>query len=166
MKWFHLFGPRRFERRRTETMVIDKLGATLLFTCEQVFDLAADIERYPEFLPWWVSAQIRRRDSNICYVEQVMGLGPIRLRFESKAVMYRPAPHRHHVRGRSSECAIFSWVIAVTSVSGCRISIAAEIELRSVALQTAADSFLPASIDEIMRAFDARAHALYTARRG
>jgi ribosome-associated toxin RatA of RatAB toxin-antitoxin module len=22
---------------------------------EQLFDLAADVERYPEFLPWWVA---------------------------------------------------------------------------------------------------------------
>jgi coenzyme Q-binding protein COQ10 len=146
--------------------VIEKLGAALPFTCEQVFDLAADIERYPEFLPWWVSAQIRRRDANICYVEQVMGLGPIRLRFESKAVMYRP--RRIEITSADAQFRMcdFSWVIAATSFRGCRISIAAEIELRSVALQTIVNHILPASIDEIVRAFDARAHTLYTARRG
>jgi coenzyme Q-binding protein COQ10 len=131
-----------------------------------VFDLAADIERYPEFLPWWVSAQVRKRDSNICYVEQVMGLGPIRLRFESQAVMYRPRRIEitsADVQFRKCE---FSWIIAPSSFAGCRISIAAEIELRSVVLQTLVDRLLPASIDEIVRAFDARAHVLYAAGRG
>jgi coenzyme Q-binding protein COQ10 len=95
-----------------------------------------------------------------------MGLGPIRLQFESKAVMYRP--RRIDITSEDPQFRMcdFSWVIAATSSTGCRISIAAEIELRSVVLQTVVDRFLPASIDEIARAFDARAHALYTARRG
>jgi coenzyme Q-binding protein COQ10 len=146
--------------------VIEELGATLPFTCEQVFDLAADIERYPEFLPWWVSANVRKRKANICYVEQVMGLGPIRLRFESRAVMHRP----HRIEITSADVQFrkceFSWIIAPTSFAGCRVSIAAEIELRSVVLQTIVDRFLPASINAIAKAFNARAHALYAARRG
>jgi coenzyme Q-binding protein COQ10 len=146
--------------------VIEKLGATLPFSCEQVFDLAADIERYPEFLPWWVSAHVRKRDANICYVERVMGLGPIRLRFESEAVMYRPLRIKitsADVQFRKFE---FSWVITATSLAGCCIGIAAEIDLRSVVLQTILNRLLPASIDEIVRAFDTRAHTLYAAGRG
>jgi coenzyme Q-binding protein COQ10 len=146
--------------------VIETRGATLPFTSEQVFDLAADIERYPEFLPGWLSAHIQKRDADTCYVEQVMGLGPIRLRFESKAVMYRP--RRIDITSADAQFRMcdFSWVIAATSCAGCRVSIAAEIELRSFVLQTLVNRFLPASVDGIVRAFEARAHALYAARRG
>ena len=37
----------------------------LPYTPEQLFDLVADIERYPEFLPWCVGARIRKRDGNV-----------------------------------------------------------------------------------------------------
>jgi hypothetical protein len=57
--------------------MIERFGRTLPFSCQQAFDIAADIERYPEFLRWWISARIQKRESNICYVEQVLGLGPI-----------------------------------------------------------------------------------------
>jgi ribosome-associated toxin RatA of RatAB toxin-antitoxin module len=70
--------------------MIEKVGGALPFGCEQVFDLAADIERYPEFLKWWISARIQKRESNICHVEQVLGLEPIRLQFASAAVLHRP----------------------------------------------------------------------------
>lgn len=33
----------------------------LPYRAEQLFDLAADVERYPEFLPLWIAARIRSR---------------------------------------------------------------------------------------------------------
>jgi len=33
----------------------------LPYTPEQLFSLVADIERYPEFLPWCVGARIKKR---------------------------------------------------------------------------------------------------------
>ena len=33
-------------------MSSQKRERLLPYTCEQLFDLAADVERYPEYLPW------------------------------------------------------------------------------------------------------------------
>jgi coenzyme Q-binding protein COQ10 len=33
---------------------------------EQLFELAADVERYPEYLPWWVAARVRKRGAACC----------------------------------------------------------------------------------------------------
>src|ERR1700691_2554749 len=71
-------------------MLIERVGHVLPFTCEQVFDVVADIERYPDFLPWWISASISRREANTCYVEQVVGRGRVRMRVASKWVLRRP----------------------------------------------------------------------------
>ena len=38
------------------------------YTAEQMFDLAADIERYPEFLPHWPRATIRLREQDVLHV--------------------------------------------------------------------------------------------------
>ena len=35
----------------------------LPYTPEQMFDLVADVERYPEFLPWCVACRITGRTS-------------------------------------------------------------------------------------------------------
>jgi ribosome-associated toxin RatA of RatAB toxin-antitoxin module len=42
-----------------------RAGTILPFTCEQVFALGADIERYPEFLTGWISARIMQREASI-----------------------------------------------------------------------------------------------------
>jgi coenzyme Q-binding protein COQ10 len=143
--------------------VIEKVGATLPFGCEQVFDLAADIERYPEFLKWWISARIQKRESNIYYVEQVLGLGPMRLQFASTAVLHRPEridvtstdlPFRHFS---------LSWLVVAVPSAGCRISVAAELELRSGFLQHVVNQFLAGAVDDIISAFEARAYSIFTA---
>ncbi len=54
--------------------MIERAGGLLPFSCERVFDLAADIERYPEFLPGWIAAQVLRRQTHACDVHQILGL--------------------------------------------------------------------------------------------
>ena len=44
----------------------------LSFTAEQLFDLVADVERYPEFLPWCIAARIKRREGNVLSAELVI----------------------------------------------------------------------------------------------
>jgi coenzyme Q-binding protein COQ10 len=162
----HARFPTEVERGFAEIIVIEKVGATLPFGCEQVFDLAADIERYPEFLPWWISAHIRKRESDIYHVEQVMGMGPIRLQFESRAVLHRP--QRIDITSTDGAFRKFdiSCVVAATSSMSCCITIAAELELQSAFLQQVVNRLLPTAIEEIVRAFDARAHALSSVPHG
>jgi coenzyme Q-binding protein COQ10 len=145
--------------------MIEKVGATLPFTREQLFELIADIERYPEFLKWWLSARIQKRESNICYVEQVLGFGPVRLQFASQAVLNHPQRIDVTSTDPTFRKYSLSWVIAPVP-AGCRISVAADLELRSELLQFAVNRFLPTAVDDIVAAFGARAHALYTVPQG
>jgi coenzyme Q-binding protein COQ10 len=142
-------------------MLIEKIGHALPFSCPQVFDMAADIERYPDFLPWWISASIIRREANICYVEQVVGRGMVRVRFASKAVMQRP--ERIDITSSDLPFRQFDLSMAVVpaALSGCSLRIAAQVQLRSGFLQQIMRRVLARSIDEVAAAFEARAHSLY-----
>ena len=147
--------------RATLAIVIKRVGRTLPFDCGQVFDLAADIESYPQYFTGWVSARIQKRESNLCYVEQVVGFGPVRLRFASIAALYRP--ERIDVTSTDASFRHFSlsWLIVPARPSGCCISIAIEIELQSRLLQQIVNRLLPGAVDDIIAAFEARAHRIY-----
>jgi coenzyme Q-binding protein COQ10 len=142
-------------------MLIEKVGHVLPFTPGQVFDLAADIERYPDFLPWYISVSIQKREANTCYVEQVLGRGPLRLQFASKAVLQ--PPHRIDISSSDLPFRQFSLTVQVLpgSQAGCRLSISAELELRSAFLQRIVQRVLASSMDDIVAAFESRAHRLY-----
>ncbi|MDE1968927.1 MAG: type II toxin-antitoxin system RatA family toxin [Alphaproteobacteria bacterium] len=62
----------------------------LPFTVEQLFDLVADIERYPEFLPWCVGARVRERRDDYVLGDLLIGWRMVRERFTSRVHLYRP----------------------------------------------------------------------------
>jgi coenzyme Q-binding protein COQ10 len=143
-------------------VVIENAVRLLPFTREQAFDLAADIERYPDFLRGWITARILKRESNIFYVDQVLGIGLIQVQFSSKAVLHRP--ERIDVTSSDPPFRRFSlsWLVETRPHPGCRVSIVADVELRSRFLQQIVERVLPASVIDVMAAFEARARALYT----
>ena len=64
----------------------------LPYTPEQLYALVADIERYPEFLPWCVGARIRERRENIIVADLIIGFKLFRERFTSRVTL--SPPHR------------------------------------------------------------------------
>ena len=143
------------------TMKIDAASRLLPFSCEQVFDLAADVERYPEYMPGWISAKILKKEADVLYVEQVVGMGPVHVKFRSKAVLHRPrqidvtsseAPFRHYR---------LTWLLVPHPALSCALSLTIELELESLALQLVVNRVLPASVEGVIGAFQSRANSLY-----
>lgn len=132
----------------------------LPYSSEQLFALAADVERYPEFLRWWIAARIRKREADVYYTEQVLGLGPVRVSFGSKTVLQRP--ERIEVTSEEPPFRRFhlSWAFE-SRPGGCRVCLAAALEFQSHLLQRLVDRMLSAEIAEIISAFEDRAHRLY-----
>src|ERR1700728_4867829 len=62
----------------------------LPYTQEQLFALVADIERYPEFLPWCVGARIKERQANLVVADLIIGFKVFRERFTSRVVLDPP----------------------------------------------------------------------------
>ena len=62
----------------------------LPYTAEQLFDLVADVGRYPEFLPWCVGARIRERSDTLIVADLLIGFRMFRERFTSRVTLDRP----------------------------------------------------------------------------
>jgi coenzyme Q-binding protein COQ10 len=142
-------------------MVINKTGRTLPFSCEQLFDLVAEIERYPEFLPGWRSARINKRAGNTCYVSQEFALGPLQVQLDSQATLLRPSQidiTSSDPRFRTCRCLLR---VLPVEPARCRLSIEANLVLNSDLLQALLNHVESVSLDSIMAAFEARAHQLY-----
>ncbi|MFQ3622724.1 MAG: type II toxin-antitoxin system RatA family toxin, partial [Acetobacteraceae bacterium] len=63
---------------------------------DQMFDLVADVGRYPEFLPWCAGARVRHRDEALLIADLMIGFKMFRERFTSHVTLQRP--DRIHVR--------------------------------------------------------------------
>ena len=56
---------------------------------EQMWDLVADVDRYPLFLPWCVAARVRERTDTVQVADMTIGFGPFRESFTSRNALLR-----------------------------------------------------------------------------
>ena len=61
----------------------------LPYTPEQMFDLVADVEKYPEFLPWCVATRIKSRHGDTITADMAVGYKMFREKFTSIARLDR-----------------------------------------------------------------------------
>ena len=50
----------------------------LPYSAEQLFDLVAAVERYPEFLPWCREARVTGRDGHVFHADMTVGFKAVR----------------------------------------------------------------------------------------
>ena len=84
-------------RRRTLTEIHRE--QSFPFPCRQVFDLVADVERYPEFVPGYRWARILGWEGGRLRVRQEVGVAGMRWAFETDAAP--DPPHTLVIRGRT-----------------------------------------------------------------
>lgn len=129
---------------------------------EQIFDLVADVERYPEFLSMWEEATIVDRRRNVYHTDQVVRVGLLRTRFRSKTVLSRP----RSIEVTSCEGLFrhfsINWHFAkLARGKGCQVDCNLTWEIRSVLLHNIFQLILLEVGQTIVTAFERRAHELY-----
>lgn len=75
-------------------------SAVLPYAPDLVFDMVADIERYPEFLKEFRAVHIRSRNGDTLHVDQVIGFAAVDLTLKAVARILRPQSiviHADHV---------------------------------------------------------------------
>ncbi len=142
-------------------MTSHEVRRNLGYTQEQLFDLVADVGRYPEFLPWWIEARIRKRDGNVYYTDQVVGFGPIQEKFGSKTVLQRPDQIDVISSDRPFKGFHLVWKFSAISAKECQVVLKADLEFRSRIRQDLFGWRLAQEINRIVDAFQSRADQFY-----
>jgi coenzyme Q-binding protein COQ10 len=129
---------------------------------EQLFDLVADIERYPEFLPWCVGARIRERSGNKIVADLLIGFKMIRERFTSRVLLDRPGL-RIDVTYTDGPFRYLNnhWIFEPMPDGTCRIDFFIDFEFRSHVLQKIMGVLFNEAVRRMVSAFEARAQQLY-----
>jgi coenzyme Q-binding protein COQ10 len=136
----------------------------LPYTPEQLFDLVADVERYPEFLPWAVAARIRSREGNVVTADLVIGFKMFRERFTSRVVLDRARRIDVSYTEGPFKYLDNHWLFEPMQGGGTCIDFFVDFEFRSAILQKLIGLVFHEAMLRIVRAFERRAAALYGAR--
>jgi coenzyme Q-binding protein COQ10 len=133
----------------------------LPYSPQQVFDLVADIESYPIFLPHLAFARIKRRKGDILWVDQQVRVKLIRLNFSTRAVLNPPT--NIQVSCNDSPFGTFSdeWTFLETSSGGTRLQCHSQFEFKSGLLRSVLGLALGEILRTTVRAFERRARQIY-----
>ena len=141
----------------------------LPYTAQQMYDLVADVARYPQFLPWCAAARVRSLTpqadaSTLMEADLVISFKVFRERFGSRVILW-PETHRidteyldgpfRHMRS--------NWAFADVAEGGCDVSFFVDFEFRNAVLQGIIGLVFNEAMQRIVRAFEDRARSLYGA---
>jgi len=131
---------------------------------DQLFNLVADVERYPEFLPWCLAARIRERGPNLVIADLLIGYKMVRERFTSRVVLSPPG----HIDVSYTEGPFRylnnHWLFEPQPDGSCVLDFYVDFEFRSRMLQKIIELLFNEAVKRMVAAFEARAQKLYGER--
>lgn len=133
----------------------------LPYSVEQMFDLVAGIEHYPEFLPWCKSAHIQSRRKNMVVADLVIGYKMFQEKFVSEVTLDRPRSIAVKYRSGPMSHLSNEWEFAPKGRKGCEISFHVDFDFHSPLLRAAMNVFFDKALTKMVAAFEARAAQLY-----
>lgn len=137
---------------------------TLPYSAEQLFDLVADVEKYPEFLPWCLSSRITKREGDVFYADLVIGYKMVREKFTSKVTISKPDRiHVEYIRGPMKHLSNH-WRFIPEPDRRCTIDFYVDFSFRNMFLQNLMGAFFDKIVRKMVGAFEDQAKALYGTR--
>jgi coenzyme Q-binding protein COQ10 len=131
------------------------------YSPEQMFALVADVERYPEFLPWCVATRIRSRDEFSFTADLIAAFAAFREQYTSRVnlspadntivIEYLQGPFEHLTN---------KWVF-VANEKGCEVDFDIDFRFKSKTLETLISGVFTKAIRKMTESFEQRAHKLY-----
>jgi coenzyme Q-binding protein COQ10 len=135
------------------------------YSAEQMYELVADVARYPEFLPWCAAARVRssmdQGDTTVVEADLVIAFKVFRERFGSRVVL---SPGEKKIETRYLDgpfkFLVSDWAFQDTD-QGCEVTFFVDFEFKNAILQSVIGFVFNEAMHRIVRAFEDRAHALY-----
>lgn len=137
----------------------------LPYSAEAMFDLVADVARYPEFLPWISAVRVKSNSDTAMVADLLIGFKALRERFTSRVVKERPI--RLHVDYLDGPLKYLrnEWKFTPTP-EGCEVDFTVDFQFRNRVFEAIAGQVFDQALRRMINAFETRANALYAAPRG
>ena len=134
------------------------------YSADLMFAIVADVERYPEFVPWTVSLRVLKREpfgeGEVLTAETVVGFRALRERYKSRVVL-DPKTRTidvTQVEGVFRELETH-WRFTPEG-AGCRVDFSISFEFKSKMLTAVAGSAFALVVTQMTQAFEERARKL------
>jgi coenzyme Q-binding protein COQ10 len=134
----------------------------LPYTPEQMFDLVADVPRYPEFLPWVSAIRLRSNSDSEMLADMIVGFKGLRETFTSRVVKERPGHvHVDYIEGPLRHLSN-DWRFKSDGEGGVIIDFEVDFAFKNRMFEMLAGQVFDRALRKMINAFETRALALYS----
>ena len=130
-------------------------------TPNNLFNLVADVKKYPEFLPWCLGARIKKENLTSFEADLIIGFKIYKEIYSSKITLdkkkkkiivdYKDGPFEY----------LQNYWIFKENPDGCEIEFMVDFKFKSIFLQTLMETFFNEAVKRMVKAFENRANELY-----
>jgi coenzyme Q-binding protein COQ10 len=129
-----------------------------------MFDLVADVARYPEFLPWVVAVRPRQAQGDLAVWDMSVGFRSLRETFTSRVRLDRPGHiDVDYVSGPLKHLRN-DWRFHPAEGGGTRLDFSVDFEFKSKLFERLAGAFFHEAFKRMVASFEARAGRIYGSR--
>ena len=131
------------------------------YSAEQMFDLVADVARYPEFLPWVVATRVKSDSDTEMVADMLVGFKALREKFTSRVVKERPNRLEViYVDGPMKDLDNI-WRFVPRADGGCDLDFCVDFTFKNMMFEMLAGQYFDRAFRKLVAAFEERANALY-----
>ncbi|HJD44052.1 MAG TPA: type II toxin-antitoxin system RatA family toxin [Candidatus Paenalcaligenes intestinipullorum] len=138
-----------------------KRSVLVPFSTEQMFNLVADVEKYPEFMPWCGGAEVRHQDEHGMEAAVTISIAGVRQTFATRNE--HEFPNRIQlslIEGPFSDLK-GDWEFIPLGEDGCKVVFIMEYAFANRALELVVGPIFNRVANSFIDSFTRRAHELY-----
>lgn len=135
---------------------------TLPYSAEQVFDMVADIEKYPEFLPWVIALRVKSDSETEAVADMIVGFKGLRETFSCRVSKDRPRQVKVSYIDGPMKHLDNEWNFEDVD-GGCRVDFMVDFAFKNRMFEMLAGQFFDKAFRKMTTAFETRAAELYSA---
>lgn len=131
------------------------------YSCARMFDLVADVARYPEFMPWCGGTQVHHRDEHGMQASVTISFAGLKQTFTTRNT--HDAPYRIHVALVDGPFSALEgvWEFIALAEDACKVVFTMEYKFSNRALETVVGPVFSRIATSFIDSFTQRAQALY-----
>lgn len=134
----------------------------LPYTAEQMFDLVADVRRYPEFLPWVSAMRVRQDGEMETVADMIVGFKGLRETFTSRVEKHRSERISVEYVDGPLKYLRNDWRFRAEP-GGCAVDFSVDFAFKNRVFEMLAGQVFGTALRRMIGAFETRAAALYGA---
>jgi len=134
---------------------------SLPYSAEQMFDLVADVARYPESQPRVVATRVKSDSDTEMIADMLVGFKALREKFTSRVIKDRPSRIEViYVDGPMKDLDNI-WRFIPRADGGCDLDFCVDFTFKNMMFEMLAGQYFDRAFRKLVAAFEARADELY-----